>query len=99
VAGVGVASFGLGAAYGLIAMSRRDEANKTCPNLCSNPIDVDLWNSARSAGNISTAAFVIGAVAVASGVVVWWRARPSADAASDPRISLGPGGLQVAGRW
>ena len=75
--GVGVAATGVGVAYGFIAMSRRDEASTICPSACPDMKGVNEWNDARSAGNIATGAFIVGAVGIASGVVVWLLARPT----------------------
>ncbi len=97
--GVGVAATGVGVAYGLIARSRRDDASAACPNQCVAKGDVDRWNQARLAGNISTGAFVLGAAGIASGVVIWLSARPPADGAFRTQISLGPGGLHILGSW
>ncbi len=97
---VGVAATGVGVAYGLIAMSRRDSAKAICStDQCSDHRGSDRWNQALSAGNVSTGAFVIGAAGIASGVIVWLSAKPSADGALGPQISLGPRGLQVGGSW
>jgi hypothetical protein len=96
VGGVGVAATGVGIAYGLIAMSRRNEANGVCPAQCA---DQTLWNSARSAGNVATGALIVGAVGIASGVVIWLRTRPASDVAPGAQVGLGPGGLLLRGRW
>ncbi len=95
--GVGVAASGVGVAYGLIARSRANEASDACPNQCVGQGGVDQWNQAQQAGNISTAAFVVGAAGIASGLVLWLHAKPVAE--SGPQIGLGPGGLQVRGIW
>ena len=98
--GIGVAATGLGVAYGLVAMSRRDEANNVCPMpQCPTQHGVDLWSDTRSAANISTGAFIVGAAGIASGLVIWLRAKPTTDAAPSPQISLGPGGFQLQGQW
>jgi hypothetical protein len=97
--GVGVAATGVGVAYGFIAMSRRDEASSICPSACPEMKGVKEWNDARSAGNIATGAFIIGAAGLATGVVVWLLAKPAPDGAPGTQISLGPGGIRVAGRW
>ena len=97
--GVGVVATGVGVAYNFVAMSRRDHATSICPNDCSDPTGVNAWNDAHSAGNIATGAFIIGAAAIASGVAVWLLAKPTAEGAPASQISLGPGGIQVAGRW
>ena len=97
--GVGVAATGVGVAYGFVAMSRRDEASTICPSACPDMKGVNEWNDARSAGNIATGAFIVGAVGIASGVVVWLLARPAADGAPGHRSAWGPveSSLQVAG--
>ena len=98
--GVGVAATGLGVAYGLIAMSRREEANNICPTTqCNSQDGVDAWSRVQSAGNFSTGAFIVGAAGIASGLVIWLRAKPAADTATSAQISLGPAGLQVRGQW
>jgi hypothetical protein len=97
--GVGVAATGVGVAYGLIAKSRKDDANQLCPMpQCPNQKGVDRWNDAGTAASIATGAFVIGAAGIASGVFIWLRDKP-ADSASGPQISLGPRGLQLQGSW
>ena len=97
--GVGVAATGVGVAYGFVAMSRRDEASSICPSECADMKGVNAWHDAHSAGNIATGGFIVGAVGIATGVVILLLARPNADGAVDSRVSVGPGGIQVAGRW
>jgi hypothetical protein len=98
--GVGVAATGLGVAYSLIAMSRRETANNLCPTTqCTGQDGLDAWSSANTAGNIATGAFIVGAAGLASGLVIWLRAKPAADTAPGAQISLGPAGLQVGGKW
>ena len=80
-------------------MSRRDEASSICPSDCSDRNGVDAWNRANSAGTIATGAFIVGAAGIASGVAVWLLAKPAADGAPAAQISLGPGGIQLTGRW
>jgi hypothetical protein len=81
-------------------MSRTEQANKICPTTqCDGQNGLDAWSSAHSAGNIATGAFIIGAAGIASGIVIWLRARPTADTPAGPQISLGSGGLQVRGQW
>jgi len=97
--GVGVAATGVGVAYGFVAMSRRDEANSICSSECADRRGVNAWQDAHSAGNIATGAFIVGAVGIATGVVVWLLAKPAADGAPGAQIALGPGVIQLGGRW
>jgi hypothetical protein len=97
--GVGVVATGVGVAYSFVAMSRRDHASSICPNDCAGTSGVNAWDDAHSAGNIATGGFIVGAATIASGVAVWLLAKPAAERAPASQISLGPGGIQVAGRW
>jgi hypothetical protein len=97
--GVGVAAIGVGVAYSFVAMSRRDEASSICPTDCPDMKGISAWNRANSAGTIATGAFIVGAAGIASGIVVWLLAKPATDAAPSSQISLGPGGIQLTGRW
>jgi hypothetical protein len=100
-AAVGVVGLGVGIGFGLSAMSKHDDAAKICPSSsCPDQHGVDLWNQAVSAGNVSTAAFVVGAVALAGGAVLWFTAKPAAHG-GEPGVSvgLGPGGLSIGGTW
>jgi hypothetical protein len=97
-AGVGVVGLGLGIGFGLASMSKHDEAAKACPRLCSDQHGVDLWNQARSAGNVSTAAFIVAGAGLAGGAALWFTARRPARAATT-QIGLGIGTLQLGGTW
>ncbi len=96
--GIGVVGLGVGSAFGLIAMSKKNDAQNACPDLCKDPSGVSAWSDAKSAGNVSTVAFIVGGVAVAAGAVLWLTA-PSSTPGPSGRVGLGPGVLQVAGVW
>jgi hypothetical protein len=97
-AGVGVVGLGLGIGFGLSSMSKHDDAAKICPGACTDQHGVDLWNQARSAGNVSTAAFIVAAAGLAGGAALWFIV-PSSAPASPTQIGLGPGTLQMKGTW
>jgi len=97
-AGVGVVGLALGIGFGLSSMSKHDDAAKVCSGTCSDQHGVDLWNQARSAGNVSTAAFVVAAAGLAGGAALWFTAsRPAS--AGPTQIGLGFGTLQMKGTW
>lgn len=97
LAAVGVAGLGVGAGYGLAAMSRHDEAQKACPlAACPDQHGVDLWSSAHTAGTISTVAFIAGGVALAGGAVLWLTGKPETTAT---HVALGPGSVALLGAW
>jgi hypothetical protein len=98
-AGIGVVGLGVGIGYGLSAMSKHDTANNACPtSQCLTKGDVDLWNQAVSAGNISTAGFIVGAVGLAGGAALWFTGKPESSGGAT-QVGLGPGSLQVRGTW
>jgi hypothetical protein len=96
-AGVGVAGIGVGTIFGLSAMSKHDDANAKCPGACTDQAGVELWNDARSAGNISTIGFVVGGVGLATGAILWLTAKPSRTTAFQGGV--GPGSVQIRGTW
>ena len=98
-AGAGVVALGVGIGFGLHSKSKRDQARKVCPDpQCPDGNGVTLWNDAVSAGNISTAAFVLGAVGIAGGVALWILGAPESPNGGT-QVGLGLGTLQVRGSW
>ncbi len=95
--GVGVVGLGVGTVFGLQAMSKHNDANKVCPGACSDRTGVDLWDDARSKGNVATVGFIVGGVGLAAGGILWLTAK-SGDSAS-VRVGAGPSSLQVRGDW
>ncbi len=95
-AGVGVVGLGVGGAFGLMAMSDKSDAQSVCPHdPCGTQNGVSKWSDAGSAGNLSTALFVVGGVALA-GAAVLWLAAPSS---SNTQVGFGLGGARVKGTW
>lgn len=99
VAGVGVVGLGVGAGFGVESMSKHSDAQKACPGAtCADASGAGLWRDAVSAGNVSTAAFVVGGVLLAGGAVFWLVA-PGASDGSAAQVGVGPGSVQVRGVW
>jgi serine/threonine-protein kinase len=93
--GIGLAAAGVGTAFGLIAMSQKNDARSVCPGTCASQADADRWKSAETSGNISTIAFIVGGVGVAGSALLWFTAPTNATA----KVGLGPGGIHVRGSW
>jgi hypothetical protein len=93
--GVGVVGVGVGTIFGLQSMSKNNDATAKCPGACSDQAGVELWNEARSAGNISTIGFVVGGVGLATGAILWFTAKPSRTTA----LHVGPGTVQIRGSF
>jgi hypothetical protein len=103
VLGAGVVGLGVGSAFGVVAMSKNNEALQ--PQNCRTskdctPAGLALTDDAKQAATISTVAFVAGAAVAATGVVLWLtspKARGSAYVA--PTMGRSFGGVTVVGAW
>jgi hypothetical protein len=88
IAGVGVVGLGIGTAFGVIAMSKKNQVDDLCPDETKCTADgIAINDEAKSAGIVSTIAFIAGGVLVVGGVVVWL-ATPSGSEVA--RIELSP---------
>jgi hypothetical protein len=106
--GVGVLGLVVGTAAGLVSLAKHNESNNGCiDNVCS-PSGGAARDGAISAGNWSTAAFTVGVIAGAAGVVLWvTRPSPKATKPSSAATSVGlapvftgaGGGAALLGRW
>lgn len=71
--GVGVVSLGVGAYFGVKAMSDADEANELCPGGdCTSQRGEDLMHDARTSATVSNIAFGVGIASLATGVVLYF---------------------------
>lgn len=103
VAGAGVAGIAVGAIAGAMSISARSSAEEACPSAtyafrCPTAQGTDHWNSATSAGNVSTVGFVIGGVALAGAAVLWFTA-PSSPGGPKVRAGIGAKGVQLEGSF
>ena len=97
--GVGVVGIVLGSAFGALALSKKSEAESACPGTpCRTQAGANEWSDAASTGNISTAAFIVGGVAAAGGLLLWLTAKPS-EGAPSAQVGFGAGTLLVRGEW
>lgn len=111
--GVGLVGLGVGAAFGLTAMSdwstAKGDCNATSCSTASRVRGESARDSAVTAGDVSTAAFIVGAAGLAGGVVLWLTAprgdeqKPPAAATSRLRLEpmMGPrgGGMTMTGSF
>jgi tetratricopeptide (TPR) repeat protein len=79
VGGAGLAGLAVGAIAGAMSLSSRSTAEQACPEAtyhfrCPTPQGTDDWNSATTAGNVSTVGFVVGGLALAGAAVLWFTA-------------------------
>jgi hypothetical protein len=93
--GVGVVALGVSTALILSARSSMKDSDSHCVGNACDATGTDLRDTAVSRGNVSTAFFVVGVVALAGGAVLYLTA-PSDNA---PRVGLRPGFISVEGRF
>ena len=91
--GLGVAGIATGSIFGLKANANWSDAQAQCGNNGCNQDGASLASDAKTAGNISTAAFIIGAVALVTGAVLIITA-PSKRSSPKSSKSREPWGLQ-----
>jgi hypothetical protein len=97
VVGVGVVGLGAGTVFGVLARSKRDDAQKVCPGQCADQSGVSMWADAKTTGNLSTAAYIAGGAAVLLGSVLWLTAGHGSGAHT--QVGVGIGGVDVRGQW
>jgi hypothetical protein len=83
-AGVGLATIAVGAAYGIDALRRRDDAH-CAGTSCPDGASAASLNAAKNSANWSTGLVATGAALVAGGVVLWF--------------FVGADHVGVGGRW
>lgn len=97
--GIGVAGVAVGSVFGLMSKSKHDEAEQHCSgSSCSDPQGVDLRAEARTRGNVSTVAFIVGAVGLAGGATLWLTA-PRPTETPGPQVGMTPGGILLKGAF
>ncbi|MEZ4371779.1 MAG: hypothetical protein R3B07_13180 [Polyangiaceae bacterium] len=98
--GVGGAGIAVGVITGLMASSKHSSAESECQNLkCERGSqgESDL-QSFRDLRTVSTIGYIVGAVGIAAGGVLWFTTAPSADARAASRVTPYVG-LGHAGVW
>ncbi len=73
VGGAGLVALGLGTGFGIAAINNADNAREQCPNnVCNNEQGSKDADAAHTQATISNISFVLGAAAVATGVVLYF---------------------------
>jgi hypothetical protein len=96
--GVGLAGIAVGTVFGVQALSKKNEADKSCSDTrCTTQAGADAGNDAHGAGTISTVGMVVGAVGVAGGVALWFTA--PRNQSGNTQVGLGAGSVVVRGSF
>lgn len=75
VGGGGAALIGVSLTFGAVASSRWSDAQVHCHDRLCDPTGVDLAHGAGTMADVATATFVVGAAAIAAGVVLYLTTR------------------------
>ena len=98
VGGVGLVATGVGVAFGASATSQWSDAHSACPNdRCTNAADQKKGADAGKTADVSTVLFVVGGVALATGIVLWVTAPSAHEVHVAPAIGRDSGGLVLGG--
>jgi hypothetical protein len=95
--GIGIAGVAVGTVFGLKSMAAHDDSQ--APGVCSGGDcltneGVELTETARKAGNVSTIAFAVGAAGLVAGSILWFTAPRGG-----PQVGVGMGTMQLRGSW
>jgi len=99
IGGAGVAGVAVGGVAGLVSMSKHNKADNHCSGShCSDAQGVSLRSDARTWGNVSTIAFLVGAAGLATGATLWISS-PKTESPTTAWVTLGPAGVGMNGTW
>lgn len=104
---VGLVSIGIGAGFGVAALSDASTAREYCDgDVCSSQRGVDAVHSATKSADIATVSFALGGALVAAGGLLLWLddgpPAPRADSAKlewSPIASESELGVALSGKW
>jgi hypothetical protein len=104
VGGIGVAGLIVGSIFGVRSILKHNESDRFCgkDNTCIHERGVSAMEAARSAGDISTVAFIAGGLALGAGTVLLLTAPSGSDVEREEtatRLTIGPGNLQLRGAF
>jgi hypothetical protein len=88
VGAAGIVALGVGTYFGLNAISKWNDSNRTCPTTSCDPQSVSEAQDAKQAARIADVAVVAGLVAVAAGVVLYVMGAPKNVQATAGHVGL-----------
>jgi hypothetical protein len=99
-AGVGVAGFVAGTAFGLHSIAKHDESDAHCDgSICRDPRGVSAMQDARTAGDRATVGFIVGGVGLAAASLLWFVRPFSSAPAPQTQVGVGASGVVLRGRF
>lgn len=101
VGGVGIVGLGIGTVFGLKAISNADNARELCPNgQCNDQSGQKAADDAHTQATISNVSFIVGAAALATGVVLYFTlpTKQSTQVGVVPMVDQSSAGLALRGK-
>jgi hypothetical protein len=80
--GVGGAAFAVGATFGVLALTGKQQLDKECSSNVCRPQSQDKLDSSKTFGNVSTAAFAVAGVGVVLGTFLYVAATPKSNSSA-----------------
>ncbi|HEY3822553.1 MAG TPA: hypothetical protein VGL81_35555 [Polyangiaceae bacterium] len=100
---VGLGGVVVGSIFGLESLSKHSSSQQQCQGNACTPAGLQDVSDGKSAGNVSTIAFIAGGAAIAGGVVLWLTApsgSPTVGALGvAPLVGVGSAGFSLRGAW
>ncbi len=105
--GVGIVAAGVGAYFGLRALSKNSESDDRCNGALCDPKGLELADEADSAATVSNVAFAVGAVGIGAGAYLFFTSMPGGEPKADARhkarfgasIGADRASIVVSGAW
>jgi serine/threonine-protein kinase len=95
VGGAGIVAIGVGAFFGVKAISKNNDAKDICPdNVCASDDGITFTEDAKSAATVANILVIGGAAVAAAGVVLYLTA-PSGQERTVGVVSDGRGGARL----
>jgi hypothetical protein len=98
---VGGVALAVGAGFGAVALKAKNDLDAKCHGTVCSPSESEKLSDGKTAGNISTVAFIAGGAGIALGTVLFLTASPSTSASSGGvgRVAAGarPAGTSATG--
>lgn len=98
IGGVGLVGIGIGAGFGIRTFSLKSERNMHCTGTVCDAEGIRLHDDAKSSATISTVGFIVGAVALVTGTVLFLTGKPQTTKPStEARFLVTPDGFAIRG--
>jgi tetratricopeptide (TPR) repeat protein len=106
LAGSALVSVGVGVVFGLRSIAKGRERDRSCPDAhaaCASTSAIHAAQDALTAGDISTAAWLVGAAALGGGITLWLTGAPAAQEQPQrsglTHVVIGPAAVSLSGAF